>query len=458
MLKKQKTTKPGRAKRIIVTLLIIALVLTNVVTLGLYVVMPKVVGGLEMEGYMQAQIVPLVQTLPGKILSYPFKAKSNSGVTTALEKSGGFLKGICHPHGEFDLITAANIGWERADVPFPYEKDGVTLRKHYLAWKAEKQAYVDHGIKIFMVTPYPSEFLEYGVDPRVPAGETRMKEIIRFLVEDLRDIIGAVQISNELGVPRFSEPLTAEQCVRFMGESLKALSDIKGDIIVGYNSAGPQADQHLAMKPYWSYCDYIGLDIYAGCFDLGVDIMNAIQIYDLVPAYLWSLTGKPIILTEFGYISKGAEKTEEERLALLQTLGYESEDAAKADWDNFKKKLTPSLAERCEREGKGQPGNFLFSPSGARQHFYRELSGKTRLKDYAHTAQGQADFYAYMIPRLAKRPYIIGEFIYSWADAKSCYYCGYEDCPVETGWGLVDLNGNPQPSYDAVQKAFGAIQ
>jgi hypothetical protein len=92
-----------------------------------------------------------------------------------------------------------------------------------------------------------------------------------------------------------------------------------------------------------------------------------------------------------------------------------------------------------------------------RGHFYRELADGVVLKDYPHTPQGQADFYSYMIPHLAEKPYIIGEFIYSWSDAERCYICGFSDCPIETRWGLVDQNKEKKPSYDAVREAFAKI-
>ena len=45
-------------------------------------------------------------------------------------------------------------------------------------------------------------------------------------------------------------------------------------------------------------------------------------------------------------------------------------------------------------------------------------------------------------------------FVYCWGDSDSCYVCGQADCPVETGWGLVDGKGNPKPSYYAVKEAY----
>ncbi|MBR6361096.1 MAG: hypothetical protein IKS04_04810, partial [Clostridia bacterium] len=35
-----------------------------------------------------------------------------------------------------------------------------------------------------------------------------------------------------------------------------------------------------------------------------------------------------------------------------------------------------------------------------------------------------------------------------------CYVCGQEECPVETGWGLIDGKGKPKPAYYAVRDGF----
>ena len=41
-----------------------------------------------------------------------------------------------------------------------------------------------------------------------------------------------------------------------------------------------------------------------------------------------------------------------------------------------------------------------------------------------------------------------------WNDSAQCYICGQADCPVETGWGIIDGEGQAKPSYYTVQKAF----
>ena len=78
----------------------------------------------------------------------------------------------------------------------------------------------------------------------------------------------------------------------------------------------------------------------------------------------------------------------------------------------------------------------------------------TGLRGYEHSPEGQAKFYADLIPKLKNCGFVIGAFLYMWNDSEHCYVCGQSDCPVETGWGIVDGEGNPKPAYYAVRDAF----
>ncbi|MDR3344540.1 MAG: hypothetical protein LBT21_02965 [Oscillospiraceae bacterium] len=447
----EKKKKPLRA---LIVFLSIILALAIIYCGAVFVAVPILIK--DMEPAMRDQIQPSLLWLPPKLLSYPFKAKTNAAVVSAKDKVGGFMKGICHPSENYDLIKGAGIQWDRADIPFPYETDeNSKLSEGYINWKAKMQGYVDNGISILAVTPYPSTFLQHGIDPRLPENDVRIQEVAKFLITDLKDLIKAVQISNELGVARFMDPLDSAGCVHFMAIQLEAVAPVKGDIIVGYNSAGPQVDQHTAMRPYHKYCDYIGVDIYGGCFG-GLDIMNWLPIFDLIPAFLYSLTGLPIIMAEFGYISGGAPKTQAERDAILNDFGFDSEEAARADIDNFITKLPERFRKDIEVAASNK-ANFVFGLE-MRNHLYREMPANIVLKDFPHSPEGQADYYEYMIPHLAEKPYIIGEFIYSWADDDICYVCGFSDCPIETRWGIVTFDEQPKLSYAAVKNAFESIK
>ena len=80
---------------------------------------------------VREQVEALVKHLPGALLSYQFKAKTSGAVEIAKAKTGGFIKGICHPNDNYEQIKGAGIEWNRADVPFPFDEK-VDLRKSYV--------------------------------------------------------------------------------------------------------------------------------------------------------------------------------------------------------------------------------------------------------------------------------------------------------------------------------------
>ena len=77
---------------------------------------------------------------------------------------------------------------------------------------------------------------------------------------------------------------------------------------------------------------------------------------------------------------------------------------------------------------------------------------------YPHTPEGQGRFFRDLIPRMYDLPFVGGLIVYCYSDSERCYMCGQSDCPTETRWGLVDVDGNEKPSYYAVRKAFGRIR
>ncbi|MDR3313023.1 MAG: hypothetical protein LBS96_01040 [Oscillospiraceae bacterium] len=406
-----------------------------------------------MEDFIKDQILPILKYVPFHWAASYVKKTSNAEVERNRRKAGGFIKGICHPTEDFEQIKGAGIRWNRADIPFPFEKDGF-VRQGYLDWKEKMRRYAAGGIKIMAVTPYPRDYIDAGIDPRLPENEARVREIAVFMLTDLKELIGAVQITNEMGIPRFVLPLTMKEACRFIGIQLAAMHPHKGDILLGYNSAGPQADQHYQMRPWLKYCDYIGIDIYIGCF---APVGNSLYMYDLMLRYLWSMTNKPIILCEFGYISGGAPKTPEEKKAILQRYGVNSEAEARANIKEVFEKLNPTMQAAIKSQASGDWGDFLFNID-YRNHFYSELPKGYVLKKHPHTPEGQAGFYREIFPRLAKLPFLLGAFVYCYKDSDRCYVCGQPDCPTETRWGIVTLEDEEKPSYYALRETLATIE
>lgn len=406
-----------------------------------------------MEKYVADQIKYGLKYVLGNFVKSFFVPRSSE--ETAALRSKGFVRGVCHPNGNFEQIKNANIGWIRIDISYPFDKDG-GLTDGYLHFKEKAKSYAANGIKVMAVTPYPKDYINAGIDVRLKENEVKLKEVTLFMLNNLRGIVSAIQITNEMGIPHFTIPLTMDEAARFIGVQLQTLYSERGDILIGYNSAGPQADLHLKMKPYHRYCDYIGIDIYIGCF---ANVGGYMWFYDFLLRYLWAFTGKPLLLQEFGYISEGQAKSGQEKLEILKTYSVSSEDEAKDDILAFVKRLPESFGKHVEKIGKGDSSRYfdLIFKSDLVNHFYRELPKRTHISGYLHSPKGQADFYRDIIPHLYKMDFLCGAFIYCYSDSESCYICGQNDCPTETRWGLVDCFGKEKPSYFAVKEAFNGI-
>lgn len=407
-----------------------------------------------MEQFVADQIKYGLKYIPGS-LTKSFLIKSENEETRAMRKKG-FICGICHPNENFPQLREANIGWVRFDIPYPYEKDG-SLSASYLRFKDKCARYRKNGLRIMAVTPYPKDYIEDGADVRTETGIEKLKEIAKFLVLDLQDSVNALQITNEMGIPRFTVPLTMREAIRFIALHLEVMHPLRGNLLIGYNAAGPQADLNAGLKPSLRYVDYVGVDIYVGCFDV---FPGAMWMFDAVLRYLWGYTQKPIFLQEFGYISAGKAKTHKEKKALLSACGVHSEAQARKQIEDFFRLMPEGMREHVDYVCRGQPEryfDFIFR-SDFKNHFYRELPAVTKIPGYEHTPAGQAKFYRDLLPHLYSLPFVCGAIVYCYMDSDKCYVCGQNDCPTETRWGLVDCGGEPKPSYYAVKNAFGWIR
>ena len=365
-----------------------------------------------------------------------------------------FMAGVCHPEPEYKKIKKANIGWIREDIPFPYDENG-KLSASYRAYKKEMRGYVRNGIKIMAITPNPPTYLEHGLDIRKAEDIPKIQEIARFYVKDLKGIAGAFQVANEMGIDRFTKPFTLREAAKFVGVQLEAMYPIRGDVPIGYNLGGLSiATFPPLMNRYNQYIDYVGVDMYFGSFE---NVVKTMETYTALLREVHVVTGKPLIVAEFGYIGYGEPKTKAEKEEILSRYGVHSEAEAKKDIDAFISRLPQRLRREFEEyyadKSVKEKAKLLFKGEYA-NHIYRELSKGTYLRGYPHSPEGQAKFFADLIPKLKALDFCKGAFIYMWNDSERCYVCGQKGCPVETGWGIVDGEGKLKPAYFAVQKAF----
>lgn len=368
-----------------------------------------------------------------------------------VDRLGGFICGVCHPNENYDLLREGGFNWVRIDIPYPFNRDG-SVSGSYRAFRARAAAYQKEGFKVMAITPYPASYRETGgLDVRDSASHAGIQDVTRWLFNDLKDVVGAFQITNEMGVDAFTYPLTLEEAAVFIGIQLQALYPIKGDFPVGYNSAGLNEKLHSLMQPYLPFCDYVGIDMYFGNTGKG----NAWDYVSRVEK-LHRITRLPVIVQEFGFLSEGKPKTAEEKAAILAEYGYDSEEAAKADLDNFLRKLPAAFRLRLEQSyPKEEWGDAIFGGMGG--HFYREIGSKT-YRNYPHTPDGQAQFYDDLLPKLKKLNCLAGLILYCCQDSSVCWYCGLPGCPYETRWGIVDESGAPKPAFDVIAKHFAAFR
>ncbi len=359
------------------------------------------------------------------------------------------IRGVCHPNEDYTLIKDLGLGWVRFDIPYPYQADG-SLSEKYIAFKNRARGYAQQGIKVLAITPYPKYYFNVGgFDPSADENAERTKEIARFLCSDLRDVVGGLQITNEMGVASFTAPLTLEQAAKFIGVQAQALSEVKGDLPVGYNAAGVGERLHRLMQPYLPCMDYVGVDYYAGTLSDG-----GLDDYASVIERVHGLTGKPVLLAEFGFSSAGEPKSAEEHAEILAQYGYASPEAARDDIENFVAKLPNTMKAYIYSQYPDPAawGDAVFGDLAA--HFYGELDHT--LPGIPHTPRGQAEFYHQLLPRLKQIDCLAGFFIFCWQDGGACKLCGKTDCPYKSAWGITDINGEPKPAYYAVREALAA--
>lgn len=452
-MKKTKKRKPWKG-------LIIAAAVIGLIVGAAAIIVPKV----DTAGYRHI--------LAGWLKSYFMTTVEQVGETK--EKTGGIIHGVCHPKFDTEGCLDANVDWVRFDMyDTVFDADG-NETVGYQLYKEACKIYTEAGIKVMAITPYPDAYLfspyfggdeatltPSSVDPRTPEGLAYIAKEARYIAEDLQGYVAGIQITNEMPVDRFRWPLTLEEAADFVAVQLEAMNEVKGDIIVGYNVADFQMVNYYEMlAPYNEYCDYLGIDLYLGCFE---NVFKSAIWYDIILRGFYAQSKLPILLCEFGYIGAGQALTEEERSEFLGRFGYANEEEAKADIlnlienENFNPTLREHLYLEVPDKDPDKLRDLLFNPlntNNYRQHFYEELDNGYQLKNYEHTREDQAAFYRDVLKKFEKMDFLVGAFAYCWKDSSTCYICGSANCPVETGWGFIDLNGERKPSFDELRDGY----
>lgn len=399
-------------------------------------------------------IIIAISCFFGSLFNLPDK-----NVQALIEENGGFMYGVCHPDEIYDMLENAGLKWVRFDIPCPFDADW-NERQAYKDFKARAKGYADRGFKLMAVTPYPRDIIsDMGFNPAEnEESKEKLRRIAVFLYDDLKDITGAFQITNEMGLAGFMYPLTIEQAAEYIGIQLEAISaakeasPTKKDFPIGYNSADlieVSRKLHKLMKPYLKFCDYVGIDLYTG-----VQGKAEAKDYAKKIKKLYRMTGKPIVLEEFGFWDVGGPKTAEQKAEILGRYGYASETEAIADGSNFIDKLPSQFKHTLSIEHPGEEDKWaemVFKNYSG--HFYGESSADT-IENIPHTPEGQAEYFKRVMSELQKLNCLAGMIIYCWKDMAACWTCGFDYCPYETKWGLCYIDGTPKPAYYAVKEVI----
>lgn len=361
-------------------------------------------------------------------------------------KTGGFMKGICHPTDDCGFLRDIGFDWVRRDVPYPSDTNEAE-RERYRTFYNETRAYAEHGLKSVLISPYPNTFLSHGIDPRTPDGLKKVREVCAKIASDYRGLGVCWQATNEMFVVGFRRPLNIAESVEFLVASLLGLRDGDPDAAIGHNTVTLENgwDEYCRDIDRRTDCDYFGLDLYIGSWSNGT-----LEDYGKRIDELYDLCKKPMILMEFGFASRGGNISRdyhEEREYFVKHGFSDMEDAISRS-SEFVKILPPLFkrtAETCA------PEDLAPALRGMMSHltklWYTDML-------FPHTEEGQAEFYAKLLPMLLENPHLAGTILYCQKDSPMCFGCGADDCPCETAWGITRCDNSPKPACDVIRKIF----
>ena len=304
-----------------------------------------------------------------------------------------------------DLMRRAGVEWILCDIPFPFEGAVGRASPAFRNFAAVLDRWHGAGFKVLGVTPYPAGFEEgWKIEAGRPGSRGFLdiyEEVCRFVAAEYAETVGAWVIGNQLNLERFRRPMTEAEALELMKRGGAGVKRGNAEALAGVNMFG---FDRTALRMYSRLYpndavefDYVGTNGFFGTFDPGGP-----DTWHEKLALLKELTGRPIIVLECGYPSRGECMTDDERA------------------------------------------------SGRTHHEYGKLPYVWR---DAHSPEEQAAYLERAFWILTGSPDVKGAFWFSWFDRPKCWNCGRADCPAGTANGLVDLDEKPKPAYHA----FGRV-
>ena len=326
---------------------------------------------------------------------------------------------------DHNLMQEAGFKWVRQGFTFPFKDklDG-SLTERYQQSKEAAIAWQEKGFKVMGITPllglesaqegkmvWKQRSPEWMVDQTTGAFADQYRKTCAFMARDLQDLVTLWQIGNEWDARAFSGPLGLRRASELVFSGAQGLKEGNPDLTIGTNTAGISKSYYfygrLYPDPRRELLDYCGVDQYFGSWQDGGP-----QTWDKHIEELADITQTKLLINEWGYSAFGELMNEQER---------------KDSW----------------------LGAYY---TGCRAHKWPFAWDK------GHTPEVQGEYIRQAFEVFNKhRDRIIGMFLYRWEDQEKCW-CGKSDCPAETRWGIVDLQGKPKPGYyafkEGVEKYF----
>jgi hypothetical protein len=342
-----------------------------------------------------------------------------------MQVSGEFMLGVsprCAELTQADiaLMQAAGISWIRfSDFRFDVVAflEGRTQPADFHAAEARLRELHACGFKFIGITPGPVAMAASALPTASPEYFDAYARVSRFFARKFGDIIEWWQVANELDIWIFRDTLSLDQSVEFLKTGIRAMKDEAPQLNVGVNvtlfpslpgevDGNTEAHEGLAIANgiYGDPSipvDFAGLDSYPGCWREGGPESWAEYLDDF-----YALTGKQILIMEFGYASAGGIMDEAE----------------------IAQGLYPCEAKKWKYSWRGE-----------------------------HSPERQADYIREAMKVFSTRPFVLGALYYNWRDAPQCWQCKQKDCPAETAWGLLDQDGMPKLSYAAIRESALAM-
>ncbi|WP_269522246.1 hypothetical protein [Coraliomargarita parva] len=318
---------------------------------------------------------------------------------------------------DFSLMKDAGIGCLRfGDFKFDLAAfvQGRPQGEGFRQASARVRDLCGEGFRLIGITPGPREMAAVSLEPGSHEYYQAYDRICRFLAETFGEWIQWWQVANELDIWIFRDQLDLVQSVKFLKTGIRAMKSVRPDLKVGINitlfpslpgEVDGNTDAHeglvVAEGIYGDPTlpvDYAGFDSYPGSWREGGPESWHAYLDDF-----HALTGKPVLVQEFGYASAGGIMSPEEAASGLY----------------------PCESKKWKFHWRGE-----------------------------HSEAVQAAYLQESLRIFRGKPFVLGAIYYNWRDAKRCWQCKKPDCPAETAWGLLDQEGQPKLSYETLKKDF----